>query len=126
MCENYFLISKLKNGGQRMVQFPAGVDGTQALQVAAAGGGQPQAMPQAYSAAGAASQSYPYLATAQNPYGGAVAYAPGSAAPMMQPAQSQQTPSTSTASYQPVMQSVGSNAASSNSTATQRYAQYSK
>ena len=89
------------------------------------GGGQPQAMPQAYSAAGG--QSYQYVA--QNPYGGAVAYAPGAAMVQGQTAQSAGATATSTASYQPVMQSVGganAGVGASNSTSTQRYAQYSK
>lgn len=119
------LMNHLMNGGQRMVQIPAGVDG-QAIQVAAAAGGaQPQAMPQAYSAA-AGGQSYQYVA--QNPYAGAVAYAPGTAMVQGQTAQSAGATSTSTASYQPVMQSVGANAGvgASNSTSSQRYAQYSK
>lgn len=123
------LMNHLMNGGQRMVQIPAGVDGQSIQVAAAAGGGQPQAMPQAYSAAGG--QSYQYLA--QNPYGGAVAYAPGTTA-MVQAGQTAHQsagaqPSTSTASYQPVMQSVGganTGVGASNSTSTQRYAQYSK
>jgi len=122
------LMNHLMNG-QRMVQIPAGVADGQAIQVAAAaGGGQPQPMPQAYSAAGG--QGYQYLA--QNPYGGAaVAYAPGATAMVQagQTATAGAQPSTSTASYQPVMQSVGganTGVGASNSTSTQRYAQYSK
>lgn len=131
------LMNHLMNGGQRMVQIP-GVDG-QAIQVAAAaGGGQAQTMTQAYAPA-AGGQSYQYLA--QNPYGCAVAYAPGTTAMVQAAGQTQAhqaagvvaQPSTSTASYQSVMQSVGGanstgvGVGASNSTSTQqRYAQYSK